>query len=113
MDFFQCSWNGERRQSEYPDCEWFFHIAGQRFVADALETEWDRVRKACGIPMKARDAYDARRTHSHLLEAHHVTKDDKTQMGHDTDGMSYAYNEGSIAQINRTEGGTSTPEGSV
>jgi integrase len=89
-------------QRDYPDCEWFFHIAGQRFDADALETEWDRVRKACGIPTKGVMLYDARRTHSHLLDAHHVSKDDrKTQMGHFTDAMSDAYNKTSIAHVKR------------
>jgi hypothetical protein len=37
---------GSARKREYRECQWFFHIAGQRFDADALETAGDRVRKA-------------------------------------------------------------------
>jgi integrase len=88
-------------QREYPDCEWFFHIEGQRFGADNLDTEWDRVRKACNIA-KGTTLYDSRRTHSLLLDSHDVSKDDrKTQMGHSTDGMSDLYNKTSIAHVKR------------
>jgi integrase len=89
-------------QGDYPDCEWFFHVNGKRFDADALETEWDKVRKACGIPTKGVMLYDARRTHSVLLDAAGVSRDDrKTQMGHSTDAMSDAYNKTSIAHVKR------------
>jgi hypothetical protein len=88
-------------QREYPDCEWFFHIDGQRFDADRLDTEWNRVKKACDIP-KGTVLYDARRTHSVLLDAHDVSKDDrKSQMGHATDGMSDLYNASSMAHVKR------------
>jgi len=88
-------------QREYPDCEWFFHIEGQRFNADRLDTEWNRVKKACDIP-KGTVLYDARRTHSVLLDAHDVSKDDrKSQMGHATDGMSDLYNASSMAHVKR------------
>lgn len=88
-------------QREHPDCEWFFHIDGQRFDADRLDTEWNRVKKACDIP-KGTVLYDARRTHSVLLDAHDVSKDDrKSQMGHTTDGMSDLYNASSLAHVKR------------
>jgi integrase len=88
-------------QQDYPDCEWFFHVNGKRFDADTLETEWSRVRKASNIP-KGTMLYDARRTHSHLLDRHDVSKDDrKAQMGHTTDAMSDLYNQTSIAGARR------------
>jgi integrase len=93
-------WEAQTKR-EYPDCEWFFHIEGERFGADKLDTEWDRVRKACNIP-KGTILYDARRTHSVILDAHDVSKDDrKTQMGHVTDAMSDGYNTKSIAHVKR------------
>jgi integrase len=90
-------------QRDYPDCEWFFHIEGKRFDADRLDTEWERVCRVCNIP-KGTVLYDARRTHSVLLDANDVTKDDrKTQMGHSTDPMSDLYNKTSIAHARRIQ----------
>ncbi|HYP09477.1 MAG TPA: tyrosine-type recombinase/integrase, partial [Bryobacteraceae bacterium] len=74
----------ERTKREYPDCEWFFHVGGERYDADRLDTEWDRVCRACRIP-KGTVLYDSRRTNSVLLDKQGVSKEDrKTQMGHTT-----------------------------
>ena len=93
-------WEAETKR-DYPDCQWFFHLNGKRFGADTLDTEWERVVKACGLP-KGTILYDARRTASNLLDEHGVNKDDrKTQMGHDTDEMATLYNAASIAHVKR------------
>lgn len=93
-------WEAQTKR-DYPDCKWFFHLNGERFGADTLDTEWERVCKACNLP-EGTILYDARRTASNLLDSHGVNKDDrKTQMGHETDEMSDLYNAGSIAHVKR------------
>jgi integrase len=77
---------------EHPNCEWFFHLDGER-LGD-WKTAWYAALRRADIDKGTVLFYDARRTHSTMMAHRGVTKDDrKSQMGHTTDPMSDLYDQ--------------------
>jgi integrase len=98
----------DRTAKEFPSCELFFHLKGER-LGD-WKTAWNAALRRAEIPKGTIMFYDARRTARTLLGDYGVSMDDaKEQLGHATDSMSGRYNQSTghvprIIEAHRTKG---------